>query len=252
MLRDVLRDLARRLAELGPEERVVEPADAVEVRDQELRREKEPRTREQRDRSADAPVVAPVEHEVQADEHEHGREQELPVPTRSDHDRHEEADEHRPEPEQEPPLIASQSKRDEESEHDDRERDVFLAAQRDHRGNGEPTPSSFARGPVREEQRTDRDCVGMEELPHQPLVRRVQQECDRERDTAPSRTQQVASEQEDRDCAARLCEHLHREQELDATARAIEGREHQEERVHVVTEQIETAHGDERIAKLRK
>ena len=40
--------------------------------------------------------------------------------------------------------------------------------------NGEPLPPAFPRRPVREEQRTDRDRVGMEELPHEPLRSRMQ------------------------------------------------------------------------------
>src|SRR5262249_12793556 len=143
MARDVLRDRARCLPELRAEERVVEPTYSVEVRDQDLRREDEPGTREERDPEADPPVVATIECEVRATQHEQTGKQEDPVAVRVEDRRQEQADDDRADAQENAPKITTQAERDEQAEHDDRERDIFFAAQRDERGNGEPSPAPF-------------------------------------------------------------------------------------------------------------
>ena len=105
----------------------------------------------------------------------------------------------------------------------------------------------LARRPVGEEQRPDRDRVGMEELPREPLIRRVEEQRGAEHDARPLRPQQVAGEQEDRDRAARLRQHLHDEQEDRARAEPVEGHEQEQEDVDVVAEELEPADRDERV-----
>ena len=52
--------------------------------------------------------------------------------------------------------------------------------------------------------------------------------------------------------ATRLGDELHAEQHLDAAAESVQRRDGQQDHVHVVAEDVEAAHCDERIAKLRK
>ena len=64
--------------------------------------------------------------------------------------------------------------RDQEPEHDHRERDVLFAREGGYRRDREPSPSPAPRRPVGEQQRRDRQRVGVEELPREELVRRVE------------------------------------------------------------------------------
>ena len=89
----------------------------------------------------------------------------------------------------------------------------------------------------------------MEELPREPLVRGVEQEDRRERDRQPAVVDPVARQEEDRDRPRRLHHHLRREQEQRPRAEPVEGHEQQQDRVDVVPEELEPAHGDERVVE---
>ena len=174
-----------------------------------------------------------------------------PVLGRDEHARREEeVDRRRDGDDRAPAPVAPHE--DDETEHRDRQREVLLANDGENRGEREPSPSLVARGPVREEQRPDRDRVGVEELPREPLVRRVEEQRRRQRDAGPFRPQQVAREQEDRDRAARLGQDLHDEQEDRSRAQPIERHEQQQEDVRVMAEELEPTNRHERVLGARE
>ena len=214
VLRDVAGDLTRRLAELGPEEVVVEATDSVEMRDEDrvastnhapaIRAMPAPMRQSARvsnTRKNPASTIDPGQRVLPRRSASTTTGTRSPSPIVND-------------PVREAPLVGPEPERQDEAQHDHREGDVFLAGERDHRRDREPTPTLLPRGPVGEQQRSDRDRIGMEELPHQPLVRRIEQQRDGERDATPARSQHIAPQEEHRDCAARLRDQLHGEQAL--------------------------------------
>ena len=248
-------DLARCLTELGTEEAVVEPTDTVEVRDEDLRGEHEPgagdATRCPR-RCASRPAgrrrarVPPSTTD--------GGEHELPVAVGVDHDRYEQADDRsitRPNASRRRRVATGTPRSGRARRSRARRLPCTLSAM--HRRDGEPPPSFVARaaqyansnGPIAtasgwKNSHINHWYVGLSSsatasaTPHQ-----------RDRSTSrPSRNIAIAPLA----CATSL----HGEQDLDAATESIERRDRQQEHVHVVAEEVEAAHRDERIAKLRK
>ena len=140
---------------------------------------------------------------------------------------------------------------DEDAQQRDGQREILFAEHGEDRGEGEHLPALVAGRPVREQQRADRDRIGVKELPREPLVRRVEEERRRERDPGPLRLQEVAREQEDRDRTARLGHDLDDEQRDRARTEPIQRREQDEQEVRVVPEELDAADRDERVVEPR-
>ena len=129
-----------------------------------------------------------------------------------------------------------------------REREVLLPDDREEHEHPVGADAVALRGEVRAQHGHDRDDLGMERLPREPLHRRLQQPHERRHERRPRAREPIACEQVDRHGAEREHDDLEQVDELRSGTEPVEGDEEEVPERRVVPEDREPADGREPMA----